>query len=87
MNRISTEERQGDMCSVCYQNPCHPRCPNAPEPKPVIVCVRCEEGIFAGDKYYESGEGPICEECMDGMRAGEILELFGEEMITAEGDD
>ena len=27
------------MCAECGMNPCHPRCPNAPEPVPVHECV------------------------------------------------
>ena len=72
------------MCALCLQTPCHPRCPNAPEREPIKTCVRCDEGILAGDKYFGSEDGSICEECMDGMKASEILELLGEELKTAE---
>lgn len=42
------------MCEICGQNPCHPRCPNAPEPKEVHICSECLEGIYPGDRFYES---------------------------------
>lgn len=72
------------MCALCRKEPCDCRCPNAPEPEPVKICARCEEGIFAGEKYFDSPDGPICEECMDGMKANEILEILGEKLDTAE---
>mgnify|MGYP000378063329 CR=1 FL=1 len=61
------------MCAECGMNPCHPRCPNAPEPVPVHECVKCGYGILAGDKFWDSPEGKICEECVDDMSAEEIL--------------
>lgn len=45
------------MCAECGMNPCHPRCPNAPEPVPVHECVKCGYGILAGDKFWDSPEG------------------------------
>lgn len=48
------------MCSMCLSIPCHPRCPNAPEAVPVHRCGKCGEGIFEGDKYFDSQEGYIC---------------------------
>lgn len=41
------------MCSICWQTPCHPRCPNAPEPKPAAYCRKCNEPLFVGDKQYD----------------------------------
>ena len=52
------------MCSVCLQNPCDSRCPNAPEPKPVCLCSECNEGIYEGDKYLEGVNGPVCTTCL-----------------------
>lgn len=74
------------MCEICGQTPCHPRCPNAPEPEPVHICILCSEGIFAGDKFYESDDGPVCEECMRSMSLEEILEMFGESLSEAESE-
>lgn len=71
------------MCSVCMSIPCHPRCPNAPEPVPVHKCEKCGEGIFEGDKYFNGQEGYICEECLDDMSSSELLELVGESLATA----
>lgn len=55
------------MCSVCLQNPCDSRCPNAPEPKPVCLCSECNEGIYKGDKYLEGVNGPVCTTCLSDM--------------------
>ena len=70
------------MCAECGMNPCHPRCPNAPEPVPIHECVKCGYGILAGDKFWDSPEGKICEEYSTGK--GEktkafykVLELYG----------
>lgn len=52
------------MCSLCRQFPCHPRCPNAPEPVPLMRCKECGEGIYEGDEYYDTGNGGICKECI-----------------------
>lgn len=47
------------MCEICGQNPCHPRCPNAPEPKEVHICSECLEGIYPGDRFYGYYVGAI----------------------------
>lgn len=75
------------MCSICLSVPCHPRCPNAPEPKKIMVCIGCAEGIYDGDKYLDLPEGAICEECVRDMNGTEVLEYLGEELsIAHEGD-
>lgn len=75
------------MCAECGMNPCHPRCPNAPEPVPVHECVKCGYGILVGDKFWNSPEGKICEECVDDMSAEEILKLCGESLTEAEKEE
>ena len=37
------------MCDICHQVPCHPRCPNAPDPIPVFICSGCGQDIYEGD--------------------------------------
>ena len=59
--------RKKMMCEICGQNPCHPRCPNAPEPKEVHICSECLEGIYPGDRFYESCGSYVCEECLKGI--------------------
>ncbi len=63
--------------------PCHPRCPNASEPAAVKICSRCLDEIVEGEKYLDSGEGPICEECLSDMTVKEYLEYVGEKLATA----
>lgn len=71
------------MCSVCLTNPCHPRCPNAPEPIPEYICTECEEGIYEGDEFFKIGKKTICKYCLDEMTVEEILELFDEKLDIA----
>lgn len=71
------------MCDMCRMIPCHPRCPNASEPVPVHRCDKCGEGIFEGDKYFDSQEGYVCKECLNDMSSDEVLELLGESLATA----
>ena len=75
--------RKKMMCEICGQNPCHPRCPNAPEPKEVHICSECLEGIYPGDRFYESCGRYVCEECLNGMTIDEIFELLGESLEEA----
>ncbi len=53
------------MCSECRQSPCHPSCPNAPEPEPVFICDNCDEGIYDGEQVYEIGGHKYCEDCIN----------------------
>lgn len=71
------------MCSVCLRTPCAAGCPHAPEPKPVKICVLCHEGIYEGDKFFDSDEGAVCEGCMEEKSYEEILTILGETMKTA----
>lgn len=51
------------MCEICKQLPCHPRCPNASEPKPIVICEECGYEIFEGEVYYKFDGQNLCEEC------------------------
>lgn len=75
------------MCALCRQNPCNSRCPNALEPKPLAICVRCGEGIGSGEKYLDISGNAICEDCIDSMSGKEILEYLGEEICVANTGD
>lgn len=72
------------MCEICGQYPCHPRCPNAPEPEAVYICASCGEKITEGERYYDAPGGPVCEECVREMNGEEFMELAGERFETAE---
>lgn len=53
------------MCVECHQTPCHPRCPNAPEPEKVFICSGCGDYIYDGDWYYDVLGEQFCENCME----------------------
>lgn len=74
------------MCSECYQMPCHPRCPNAPEPTAVYTCKHCAEGITVGEEYTEIDGEYYHVECVSDMTTSELLILFGAVVCTAERD-
>lgn len=75
------------MCAVCRNEPCDCRCPNAPDPEPIHNCVLCGCGIYRGDKYWDSPDGAICSACVKDMSAEEILEVLGEELKEAKGEE
>ena len=58
------------MCQECLRIPCHPRCPNAPEPEeiPVYVCSGCSKEIMDGEDYWEIMGEQWCEDCIDKAR-------------------
>lgn len=75
------------MCEICRQTPCHPRCPNAPEPRAVKTCCKCGTGIFEGEKYLETTDGSVCKECLEELSVDEWLEIMGESLETAEREE
>ena len=52
------------MCEICHQYPCHPRCPNAPEPPIIANCQCCNTPIYIGDEYYDIEGDIYCDECV-----------------------
>lgn len=61
------------MCEVCRRNPCHPRCPNAPEPPFFAECDSCGCDIYDGDEYYKIDGHNYCEACVQsGYRTAEV---------------
>lgn len=56
------------MCDICLQYPCHPRCPNAPDPPAVYVCSGCGHDIYDGDEYWDIFGEQFCEDCIDDMK-------------------
>ncbi len=68
------------MCADCSRSICDCRCPEAPEDKAAILCVKCDEGIFNEDRYFCGPDGPICYDCLKKMSALEMLEILGEEV-------
>lgn len=58
------------MCAECLRTPCHPRCPNAPEPEEitVYVCSGCSHEIKDGEYVWEFVGEQFCEVCVDKAR-------------------
>lgn len=75
------------MCDVCRQTPCHPRCPNAPEPPTVYTCKHCGEPIVVGDEWYELDGDYYHEDCFADIAVTLLLEQCGATRGTAEEDD
>lgn len=53
------------MCMVCRMSPCHPQCPNAPDPPAAFQCHKCGEPILLGDEYARIDGVEYCEDCID----------------------
>ena len=70
------------MCRMRYE----PMPSKMPE-RTGAECVKCGYGILAGDKFWDSPEGKICEECVDDMSEEEILKLCGESLTEAEKEE
>ena len=64
------------MCIECRTYPCHPRCPNAPEPPVIGLCCRCGEEIHEGDEIYDVNDERWCESCIDDCRTTAELDEF-----------
>ena len=73
------------MCEFCRQIPCHPRCPNADEPKFDHYCPICGNGIYEGEEYIENDDG----ECIhyDCPTTRELVKFLGYEVQTMRGGD
>lgn len=73
------------MCDICRQHPCHPRCPNAEEPKVKEICSICHEGIYIGDKYIENDKNEYAHfDCIDYGK--EMAEFLGYEIKEMDQD-
>lgn len=75
------------MCQECHMTPCHPRCPNAPDPPSVTTCHRCKEPIYPGEEYAHIDGVDYCESCIDDMPYCELIPLLGGDWKTASEED
>ena len=76
------------MCMECRQYPCHPRCPNAPEPAAVYDCAYCNEPIRAGDEYVEFDGNHYHEDCYANKAPALAVEVECMKKFEAvDGDD
>lgn len=72
------------MCSECRMSPCHPQCPNAPEPPKVYTCKICGEPIVEGEEYYEMDAEFYHEECFEDNAVQILMDECGAMKGTAE---
>ena len=69
-------------------SPCHPQCPNAPEPPAVYRCAYCNEPIAAGEEYMEiDGEYYHLEDCAQDAAVGILFKVCGAAKGVAEVED
>lgn len=69
------------MCDECRMHPCHPRCPNAPEPRALFVCDECGLNITVEDNYMTMPKGRHFHiDCITDMNGEKVAELFGAEV-------
>ena len=64
------------MCEECRFYPCHPACPNAPEPRSVFVCSGCGDDILEGDSYWDILGEQFCESCIDGAKGEAVYDPY-----------
>lgn len=75
------------MCMICHQAPCHPSCPNAPDPPTVYTCKYCGEPIVSGDEYLElDGDYYHLDDCAFDAAVPLLLNKFGATKGVAEVD-
>ena len=55
------------MCDICWQTPCHNRCPNT-DVHYVCKCVNCGNEIYDGDVCYDINGEIWCEDCITDCR-------------------
>lgn len=72
------------MCAICMRSPCHPRCPNAPEPPAAFRCRCCDEPILPGEEYGRINGVEYCERCIDNMPLCQLVPLLGGEWKTVQ---
>lgn len=51
------------------------------------IYLRVVQGIYEGDEYMDTPEGPVCKDCIEGMSVTEFCELIGESFKTAEKEE
>lgn len=56
------------MCDICRVAPCHPLCPNAPDPPTVFICSGCGNNIYDGEDYWDIMGEQFCKNCIEDSR-------------------
>ena len=47
------------------------------------MCPNCECGIYAGERYLDTGDEKYCEDCLRIMSAEELIGILGIPLDTA----
>ena len=69
-----SERFENFMCDVCQRTPCHPRCPNSPDPPQVFICSGCGGSIVDGEDYWDVLGEQWCENCIrEAQRTAEYI--------------
>lgn len=84
MRKEITSNGVKKMCELCHMTPCHPRCPNAPEPPKVYTCKYCGESIVEGDNYFELDGDQYHDECFADAAVGILTKSYGAKSAVAE---
>lgn len=71
------------MCSECLSTPCHPRCPNAPDPEHIYECEFCDGGITSGEDFVEIDGKYYHKDCLS---VDDLLELLDIDVQVALGE-
>lgn len=75
------------MCMECGQYPCHPRCPNAPEPTAVYECAYCNKAIREGEDFIEYDGEHYHEDCFSNKAPALAVEVECMTRVDAVEDD
>jgi len=70
------------MCEICRQTPCHSRCPQT-DVRAACFCRNCYAGIWPGQEFYQSAQGPVCMECISEMTVRDVIRMVGEKLDIA----
>ena len=65
------------ICLNCHIGSCDPRCPEAPEPKPIGRCCRCGGPVYPGERAYRADLDLLCEGCATPEEIAEMLNWDG----------
>ena len=62
------------ICENCHLGACDPRCPEAPEEKPIGQCCKCGCPIYEGAMVFKVDLDYFCDECANPQ---DLAEFYG----------
>ncbi len=75
------------MCAICGQFPCDSRCPNAPDPKTVVICEVCKEPIYEGEDMFKLDGCCYHDDCFRDCAVELLMEEYGAEECVARSEN